>query len=134
MTRARSTGAGGASAAGDRGDHANLLRAFKPCVEAVALAQVFAVHVDVHERAERAALVEEQVRDRKRVQRLRDRGRVGLEPGAAARLCRQERRQQDYGQSATSTERIGGRFRAVSVHVPPSPAPRTQTEPPCVPM
>ena len=103
-------------------------------VEAVALAHVLAVDVDVHERAERAALVEEQARDRQRAQRPRDRGGIGLEPRAAARLCRQERRQQDYGQSATSTERIGGRFRAVSVQVPLSPAPRTQTEPPCVPM
>ena len=102
-------------------------------LEPVALAYVLAVEVDVHERAERAALVEEQARDRERAQRLRDRGRVGLEPRAAACLCRQERRQQDYGQSATSMDRIGGRFRAASVHVPLSPAPRTHTEPPCVP-
>ena len=103
-------------------------------IEAVAFAHVFAVDVDVHERAEHAALVEEQAGNRKPAQRLRDRGRAGLEPRAAARLCRQERRQQDYGQSATSTDRIGGRFRTASVHVPPSPAVRVQTEPPCVPM
>jgi len=102
------------------------------CLEAVTLAHVLAVHVDVHERAERAALVEEQARDRKRPQRLRDRGGAGLEPRAAACLCRQERRQQDYGQSATSTERIGGRFRAASAHSPPEE--RIQTEPLCVPM
>src|SRR5207237_3139848 len=112
-------------AAADPRDYADLFDPLQARVEAVALAYVLAVDVDVHERAERAALVEEQARDRKRAQRLRDRGGVGLEPRAAARLCRQEGRQQDYGQSATSTERIGGRFRAASVHVPPSPAART---------
>ena len=95
------------------------------------LAGVDSVDVDVHQRPQGAALVEQQVGDGKPAQRIGDRGRVALEPPAAARLRREERRQQDYGQSPTSTDRIGGRLRAVSVHVPPSE--RTKTKPPCVP-
>jgi hypothetical protein len=118
-------------AAGDRRDDADLFGPLQARVEAVALAHVFAVDVDVHERAKGAALVEEQARYRKLAQRLHDRGGTGLEPRLAARLCRQERRQQDYGQSATSTERIGGRLPAASVQRPSRE--RAKTEPLCMP-
>jgi hypothetical protein len=117
--------------AGDRGQHPDLLAALEARVEAVALARVHAVDVDVHERPQRAALVEHQVRNGECPERFGDRGRLRLEPAATARLRREERGQQDYGQSPTSTERIGGRFLAASVQVPPCE--RIHTEPPCVP-
>jgi hypothetical protein len=64
--RPAATGLALRSAACDGGDHADLLGAGELRIEAAALAHVLAVDVDVHERAERAALVEEQARDRKR--------------------------------------------------------------------
>lgn len=105
-------------AAGDRSDDADPLRALEARLQAVSLAGVDAVDVDVHERPQGAALVEHQVGDRQGAQRLGQARRVGLEAVPAAGLRREERREQDYGQSTTSTERIGGRWRASSLHVP----------------
>ena len=76
-------------------------------------------------------LVEEEIRDRQAAERVRDRARVYLEASLAAGLRREQRRQQDYDQSATSTERIGGRLRATSVHLPSRE--RAKTEPLCIP-
>jgi hypothetical protein len=65
-------------------------------------------------------LVEEQVGDRERPQRLPDRAGIDLESVAAARLRREQRGEENYGDSATSTERIGGRFSAISSQSAPA--------------
>jgi hypothetical protein len=65
-------------------------------------------------------LVEEQVGDRKRPQCLPYRAGIDLEAVAAAGLRREQRGEEDYGDSATSTERIGGRLRAASSQSAPA--------------
>src|SRR5437868_3878057 len=97
-----------------------------------ALAHVDAADVDVHEAPEVSALVEEQVGDRQLSQRVLDRRGVDLEPRLSARLRREERREQDYCHSATSTESTGGKCRAASIQVSPSSG-ETKTEPLWVP-
>ena len=90
------------------------------------------VHVDVHEASQLAALVEEEVGDRQRPERLSDRRRRDLEATAAAGLGREERRQEDYGQEQTSTEKTGGSWLAASSQVSPASG-ETKTDPLCVP-
>ena len=101
--------------------------------EAVALARVRPVDVDVHERAQLVALVEEQVAHRESAQRGADRRRLQLELFLPARLIGQQAGQEDgYCHSATSTDRIGGSCDAASIHSSPSFG-ETKTEPLWVP-
>ena len=53
------------------------------------LADVDAVEIDVHEPAQLAPLVEDEVGDRERAERIADRSRVELEAVLTARLGRQ---------------------------------------------
>ena len=74
------------------------------------VALALAVDVDVHERAHLARLVEDEVGNRERTQRVPDRRGVELEPALTAGLGGEQARQQDYGQGDASTERTGGRL------------------------
>ena len=77
-------------------------------------------------------LVEAEVADRQRAQRVPEPRRLDVELALPARLAREQRGEPDYGHSAVSTERIGGSQRAASCH--DSPASRdVSTEPVCVP-
>jgi hypothetical protein len=110
------------------GDEANLLAALERRVDAAALAHVRPVDVDVHERSQSAALVEDEVRDWKGAERRGDGVRFHLEAALSADLGGQHARQQDYRQVAASTERIGGSWDAASLQLSP-PSEVTKTEP-----
>jgi hypothetical protein len=84
------------------------------------LAGVDAVEVDVDERTKCAVLVEDQIGDRQRAESLADGRRVDLEAALPAGLVAQDPREEDYGDSPTSIERMDGRSRATSVHSSPS--------------
>jgi hypothetical protein len=116
------------AAAGDRGDEANLLGAVELLVDSTGVADVHSVDVDVHERPQRAALVEDEVGDRKRTKSVCDGVGLDLEAALAADLGGEHPRQQDYGQSAASTERMGGSCEAASLQLSP-PSAETKTEP-----
>ena len=123
----------GRSPAGDGLNHAELLAACERRLDAVTAADVDAVDVDVDEAAQLAALVEEHVLDGQRAQRLAHLLRLQLEPTLPARLGREDRGQEDgHSSQCASTERIGGRLAAASIHSSPSLG-DTHTEPPCVP-
>ena len=117
-------------AAGDCRDDPHLGALLEPRLEAAARARVVAVHVDVHERPQRSRLVEDEVADGKGPQRVAEGRRLELEAPPPASLGREQRRQEDYGQSTASTERIGGSWLATSLHVPSR---RAKTDPLCVP-
>src|SRR5205814_9381752 len=91
------------SAAGDRRDQAHRRARGERVVERAA--RVGAVDEDVHERPQRAALVEEEIGHRERGERLARRPRLDLEP-PPARLVLELRRKEDYRH--TSTEYTGG--------------------------
>jgi hypothetical protein len=119
-------------AACDGADDSDLRRRGELAVEAAAVADVRAVDVDVHERPELAALVEEQVAHRQRAQRVGDGRGVDLETVSAAGLGGEQRRQPDYGDLPTSTDSTGGSCDAASLQ-PPLRVDRANTEPLCVP-
>src|SRR5262245_65651272 len=116
----------------DSGDEANLFDSFEPRFHAVVLADVDAVHVDVHQLPKPAALVEDEVGDREGAERRADRVCFDLEAALPADLCGEHPRKEDYRQSAASTERMGGRCVAASTQVSPRSA-LAKTEPLCVP-
>ena len=95
------------------------------------LADVLAIHVDIHEPPELAALVEEEIRKRQLAQRVIDGGGLDFELSLTARLRREQRRQPDYDHAA-STESTGGSWRAISVQLSPASV-EANTEPLCVP-
>src|SRR5439155_7135925 len=80
-------------AAGNCRDEPNLVVGADRHINSVHL---LAVDVDVHERAKRSALVEEQVGDRQALQRLAHVRSVRLEPPLTARLAPEEGGEQDY--------------------------------------
>ena len=96
------------------------------------LAHVDAVDVDVHERPDLAALVEDEVGDREGAERIGDRARLDLEAALPADLRSEHPREEYYCQSAASTERMGGSCDAASAQLSP-PSADTNTEPLCVP-
>ena len=102
-------------------------------VDAALGTDIFTVHVDVDQRAQLAAPVEEHVPDRESPERRSDRRRVQLERLLAARLVGEQAGQENgYSHSATSTESTAGRCRAASIHSSPSFG-ETKTEPLLVP-
>jgi hypothetical protein len=80
-------------AARDSGNHPYFFDTVEWRVETLRPPRVFAVDVDVDERAELAALVEEEIGDRQRPQRVSDRRRLELEPALPARLFGEQGRQ-----------------------------------------
>jgi hypothetical protein len=107
----------------------------KRLLEETAPSNVDAVDVHVDETAELAGLVEDEISHGKLAERLADRPRADLEPFPPTCLGREDRREVNdrHAQTAAaSTERIGGRSRAASIHSPP-PCGDAHTEPPCVP-
>ena len=119
-------------AAGDGGDDPDRLFAAERGFDPVAPADVLAVDVDVHERPQFTALVEEQVPHGKRLQRFAHGAALDLELLLPARLLGEQARQQDSYHSVTSTESTAGRCRAASIHSSPS-FEETKTEPLFVP-
>ena len=75
--------------------------------------------------------VEDEVGDRQLAEGVAQGRAVAFEPASPAGLGREQRREDDYGQSATSTERIGGSWLAASIQRPSRGS--TKTEPLCVP-
>ena len=67
-----------------------------------------------------AALIKEKVGDRQRPQRIPDRLRLHVEALPAVSLRGEEARDNYLDHCVTSTDRIGGRCRVASTHVPPS--------------
>lgn len=119
-------------AAGDGGDHPNLLYAVEPRLQARPAACVLAVEVDVDEAAQLAVLVEQEVGDRQCLEHLAEGRAFHLEIPLPAGLVGDERGNSDYDHSPTSTDRIGGSWRATSSHSSPSFG-ETKTEPLWVP-
>ncbi len=119
-------------AAGDSGDHAHFARRCERRFEPLGSPRVLAVDVHVDEPAQVAALVEEEVGDRKCAECVADGCPVDLELALPARLLSEEPGQLDYDHSPISTERIGGSWRAISCQSSPSEA-ETKTEPLWVP-
>jgi len=119
---------------GDRADDADFRLPGQRFVEQTAAAGVDAVDVHVHEPSQLAGLVEQEIGQRKLAKSVTERGRLELEPLLPARLHGEHRGQQDHGHyaGAASTDRIGGRSRAASVHCVP-PRRDVQTDPLCVP-
>ena len=66
------------------------------------------------------------------LERLSERRAFDFELPLTAGLLGDERRESDYDHSPTSTDRIGGSWRATSIHSSPSLG-ETKTEPLCVP-
>ena len=128
--RSRTRWPGSALAAGDRGHDPHLGRRRERRLQTALRPRVAAVHVDVHERPQRSRLVEHEVTDRQGAQRVAERPCLELETLLPSGLDREQRRQEDYGQSTASTERIGGSWLATSLHPPSRLA---KTEPLCVP-
>ena len=116
----------------DRRNDAHGLARGQRGVEPAALTRVDPVDVDVHELPEAALLVEEQVGDGEGAQRVANRAGVRLEAVPPACLRGEQRRQDDYGHSATSIDSTGGSWRAASIHSSPSFG-ETNTDPLCVP-
>src|SRR5580765_344555 len=89
-------------AAGYGGDDPDRLTAFELGFEPASLACVDSLDVDVHERPQLSALVEDQVAHRKSAQRVADRRTVHLELLLTARLLGEKRGQANgYCHSAT---------------------------------
>ena len=114
----------------DCGDEADLFATGERRVHAAVLADVHAVHVDVHELPELPALVEDEVGDRQGAEAER---RCPPRPrsGAARRPRRRASRKEHYCQSAASTERMGGECVAASLQLEP-PSVVAKTDPLCV--
>lgn len=119
-------------AAGDCCDDPDRLVAAQRGLDSVAGADVLAPDVDVHERPQLAALVEEEVSHRQSFERATNGWRFDLELLSAARLIREEPGDPDGYHSATSTESTAGRCRAASIHSSPSLG-ETKIEPLFVP-
>src|SRR5437588_4806456 len=106
------------------------MNACKRALKTALLACVSSVDVHVEESAPLAPSIEEEICDRERAQRFAESGRVDVEPCPTIRLRGEDAGQDYLGHSVTSTEKIGGRWRAASTHRPPSV--RAKTEPLCV--
>jgi hypothetical protein len=119
-------------AAGDSTDEADFLGAAQRPVDSTRVAYVHPVDVDVHQLTQGAALVKDEIGDRERSERGGDRVRLDLEATLPADLRGEHSRQEDYRQSAASTERIGGSCEAASNQLSP-PLWVMKTEPLCVP-
>jgi hypothetical protein len=117
---------------GDGAHEADLLGAGERPVESSGVAHVHAVDVDVHELAQRSALVEDEIGDGKTLERGGDRVRLDLEAALPADLRGEHPRQENDRQSAASTERMGGSCEAASNQLAP-PSSVTKTDPLCVP-
>jgi len=78
--------------------------------------------VDVHPEMldEQASLVEDQVGDRQRAQRVADGFRLDVEAPAPLRLSGEHVRNHYSNHGVTSTERIGGKCLTPSTHLSPS--------------
>src|SRR5689334_19170330 len=92
---------------------------------------VRAVDIHIQVRCQDASLVEDEVRDGQRAQRIANGPRVHVKALAAACLRREHARNRYRDHAATSTDRIGGRCRTASTHV--SPLVRAKKEPLWVP-
>jgi hypothetical protein len=119
-------------AARDGADEADRVRVVDGTGEAPALAHVHAVEVDVHEPAQLAAFVEDEIGDRQRAKRVAHRRRIELEAILPAGFGREQGREEYYGRVPTSTDRIGGSCEAASCQLSPASG-LTNTEPLCVP-
>ena len=116
----------------DRGDDPDHLVAAQCGLDPVAGTDVLSVDVDVHERPQLAALVEEQVPHRQGLERAANIGRLDVELLPTARLIREQARYSNGYHSVASTESTAGRWRAASIHWSPSSV-ETKTEPLFVP-
>ena len=88
--------------------------------ETAPLAMVRPVDVHVEMLHQLASLVEDEIRDGERAQRVPDRLRLDVEALAPLRLRGEHGRNHHLDHGATSTDRIGGRCRAASTHRSPS--------------
>src|SRR5206468_11057725 len=119
-------------AAGDCAGQADRSRPREGGLEALTVADVHSVDIDVHEPSQLAALVEDEIRDRKRAQGFCDRPGVKLEAALPAGFGREHPGEEDYGHTAASTERIVGSCEAASLQLCP-PSAEAKTDPLCVP-
>ena len=119
-------------AAGDCGYDPDRLAAGERSLDPVAGADVLALDVNVHERPELPAIVEEQVPNRQGLERPANGRRLDLELLLTTRLVGEQARHANGYHSATSTESTAGRCRAASIHSSPSLG-ETKTEPLFVP-
>jgi hypothetical protein len=122
-------------AARDGADDSHFGVVAKRLFEQTSPSNVDAVDVHVDETAQLAGFVEDEISHGELAERLADGPRADLEPFLPTRLGGEDRREvnDSHAQdSAASTERIGGRSRAASIHSAP-PCGDVHTEPPCVP-
>ena len=116
----------------DRGDDPDRLVTAQCGLDPVAGTDVLSVDVDVHERPQLAAFVEEQVPHRQGLERAANICRLDVELLSTTRLIREQARDSNGYHSAASTESTAGRWRAASIHSSPSSV-ETKTEPLFVP-
>jgi len=107
-------------AAGDRRDDPDRLVTAQRGLDPVAGANVLPVDVDVQERPQLVALVEEQVPHRQSLERAANRRRIDLKLLPPAGLIREQTWQENGYHSATSTESTAGKCSAASIHSSPS--------------
>jgi hypothetical protein len=107
-------------AARDHADHAHFADARKWRRETAPLARVHPVDVHAQMLTPLIPLVKEEVGDGERPQRISHSLCLDLKALPAVRLRGQDARNLYPDHAVTSTERIGGRWRAASTHLSPS--------------